>query len=251
MDDQRIYAIGDVHGQLDELSSAHRRIARDAQASGGPAQVVHVGDLVDRGPNSRGVIEYLMDGMARGENWVIVKGNHDRFLANYVRTGETTDGRLRAGLTWLSPGMGGAETLRSYGAEKRRLEGADKFHARAAKKVPIAHVEFIEGLPLWHRVGGMIFVHAGIRPGFPIEAQDEDDLLWIRDEFLWRLEDHEALIVHGHTPVDAPTHYGNRVNLDVGAAYGHPLVPVVFQDGACFALEDGGRTPVVSPGGQG
>ena len=82
----------------------------------------------------------------------------------------------------------------------------------------------------------MIFVHAGIRPGFPIEAQDAEDLMWIRDEFLWQLNDHEALIVHGHTPVEAPTHYGNRVNIDTGAGWGRALVPVVFEGGVCHAL---------------
>ena len=93
----------------------------------------------------------------------------------------------------------------------------------------------------------MIFVHAGIRPGFPIEAQDPDDLMWIRDEFLWQLNDHEALSVHGHTPVDAPTHYGNRVNIDVGAGWGKPLVPVVCENGACFALTETGRDEVSPP----
>ncbi len=237
----RIYGVGDVHGHLDKLRVAHARIAADARASGGPAPVVHVGDLTDRGPDSKGVIEFLIDGQARGEPWIVLKGNHDRLFANYLRDGSATDSRLRSGLTWLSPRMGGDTTLKSYGIVQKRLERAEKLHLRAKKAVPEAHLEFLDALPLWHRAHGMIFVHAGIRPGFPLEAQDEDDLLWIRDEFLWRLEDHEALIVHGHSPVDHPTHYGNRVNLDGGAAWGNPLVPVVFEDGEVFALTADGR----------
>jgi serine/threonine protein phosphatase 1 len=246
----RIYAIGDVHGHLDKLRLAHARITEDAMRTGVAPVVVHIGDLTDRGPESRGVIDYLIDGIREGAPWVVIKGNHDRLFETYIRTGEATDGRLRAGLTWLSDTMGGSVTLASYGVEKRRLEKATRLHARAKKAVPEAHVEFIASLPLWYRAEGMIFVHAGIRPGFPLEAQDEDDLLWIRDEFLWQLGDHEALIVHGHTPVDAPTHYGNRVNIDTGAGWGNELVPVVFEGGACFALTAEGREPVLPPGGQ-
>jgi serine/threonine protein phosphatase 1 len=244
MTGKRIYAIGDVHGHLDKLGDAHAMIARDIKSAGSSAPVVHLGDLTDRGPDSRKVIQFLLDGIARGDDWIVIKGNHDRLFSRYIRTGSATDDRLRSGLTWLNPRMGGDTTLRSYGVERRRLERIEKFHTRAMKAVPEAHVAFLDGLPLWHRADGMIFVHAGIRPGFPLEAQDEDDLLWIRDEFLWRLESHEALIVHGHTPVDGPTHYGNRVNLDCGAAWGNPLVPVVFEDGLCFALTSEGREPV-------
>jgi serine/threonine protein phosphatase 1 len=237
----RIYAVGDVHGHLDQLQGAHTRIAEDMANFGGPAPVVHVGDLTDRGPDSRGVIEFLLHGLQRGEDWIVLKGNHDRLFSSFVRTGEARDARLRSGLTWLSPSMGGDTTLKSYGIEKRRLESFEKLHKRAAKAVPETHVAFLESRPLWHRANGMIFVHAGIRPGFPLEAQDEDDLLWIRDEFLWRLEKHEALIVHGHTPVDSPTHYGNRVNIDCGAGWGNPIVPVVFDGGSAFALTEQGR----------
>lgn len=239
-----IYAVGDIHGHLDKLKAAHELIAADAARAGVTPSVVHVGDLTDRGPDSRGVIDFLMGGLAAGEDWVVLKGNHDRLFAMYAREGATTDGRLRPGLSWLDPSMGGSETLASYGIRKRRLEGAERLHARAARAVPEAHVAFVEDLPLWHRAEGMIFVHAGIRPGFPLEAQDEDDLLWIRDEFLWRLEAHEALIVHGHTPVETPTHYRNRVNIDTGAGWGKALVPVVFEDGRCFALTAEGRQPV-------
>ena len=237
-----IYAIGDIHGHLDKLAAAHKAIERDRlKKKAGSATVVHIGDLTDRGPDSKGVIDFLLDGIGRGEDWVVLKGNHDRLFAKYIREGVGTDNRLRAGLTWLSPSMGGTETLNSYGIERRVMERDAGFLARARKAVPKAHLEFIENLPLYHRANGMIFVHAGIRPGFEMDAQDDDDLVWIRDEFLWHVGPHEALIVHGHTPVDEPTHYGNRVNIDTGAGWGNPLIPVVFDKGKGYALTDEGR----------
>ena len=118
----RVYAIGDVHGHLEQLQIAHRRIAMDAANGSGASPVIHIGDLTDRGPNSRGVIQFLMDGMNDGADWLVIKGNHDRFFANFIRTGAVTDARLRSGLTWLSDSMGGKDTLRSYGVKKRVLE---------------------------------------------------------------------------------------------------------------------------------
>lgn len=244
-----IYAVGDIHAQLDQLVSAHRLIGLDRERHGGAgAPVVHLGDLVDRGPNARGVVQFLLDGIARGEEWVVLKGNHDRLFADFLAGGDGSDSRLRPGLSWLHQVMGGKATLASYGVERKLLESAASFRRRARVAVPGAHAEFVAGLPLWYRAEGMIFVHAGIRPGFPMDAQDEDDLLWIRDEFLWHSGRHEALIVHGHTPVDEPTHYGNRVNIDTGAGWGSALVPVVFEDGACFALTEAGREKVRPPG---
>ena len=238
---KRVYAVGDVHGQLDYLKAAHRLIAEDARRSGGPSTVVHVGDLTDRGPDSKGVIDFLIAGKTRGEDWVVLKGNHDRLFHRFIQTGEVTEERLRSGLNWTSPSMGGGETLASYGVKPRLFEKTPKLHSRAVKAVPQAHVDFLSYLPLWHREDGLIFVHAGIRPGFPLEAQDEDDLVWIRDEFLWRTEPHEAMIVHGHTPVDYPTNYGNRINVDCGAGWGNEIVPIVLEDGSAYALTSDGR----------
>lgn len=243
-----IYAVGDIHGQLDKLTFAHALILRDRELHGGShARVVHIGDLIDRGPDARGVIEFLLGGIERGEDWVVLKGNHDRMFVDFLAGGDGSDPRLGRGITWLHQVMGGKSTIASYGVQRKLLESSENFARRARAAVPEAHAKFVAGLPLWHRETGMIFVHAGIRPGFPMDAQDEDDLLWIRDEFLWHLGDHEALIVHGHTPVDEPTHYGNRVNIDTGAGWGSPLVPVVFDGGDCFALGEGGRVKLKVP----
>lgn len=244
-----IYAIGDIHGHLEKLEEAHRRIAEDWRETGASAKptVVHIGDVCDRGPDTKGAIQFLIDGIARGEDWIVLKGNHDRMFADFLTGGDGKDDRLAGGLTWFNPRLGGAATLASYTRRKSMLESDEKFQRRSRAAVPEAHREFLAALPAWYRAGNMIFVHAGIRPGFPLEAQDEDDLLWIRDEFLWHLGPHEKLIVHGHTPVDEPTHYGNRVNIDTGAGWGGELVPVVFEKNACFALTETGRIKLRVP----
>ena len=243
-----IYAIGDIHGHLDQLEIAHARIAKDrAEAGGADDAVIHIGDLVDRGPDSKGVIQFLIDGIARGENWVALCGNHDRLFLDFLAGGDGTHPRIGKGRSWHHHVMGGKSTLASYRIKRMMLEGDASYRARARKKVPEAHAAFLKGLPLWHRAEGMIFVHAGIRPGFPMEAQEEDDLMWIRDPFLYHLGAHEALIVHGHTPVDEPTHYGNRVNIDTGAGWGHELVPVVCDAGDWFALTAEGRVRMKVP----
>jgi serine/threonine protein phosphatase 1 len=244
----RIYAIGDVHGQLEMLKAAHARIEIDrARVRDRDALVVHLGDLVDRGPDSRGVISYLMEGIAGGKPWISIKGNHDRFFGNYLRSGAQTDARLRVGMTWLNSRMGGDATLRSYGVEKSLFQRDSAFLAAAQKVVPEAHVTFIEELPLTYETPDLRFVHAGIRPGLPMSDQIEDDLLWIREEFLVDTRDHGKLIVHGHTPVDAPMHCGNRVNLDTGAGYGDPLTAAVFEGRDCWILHDNRRERLLPP----
>lgn len=243
-----IYAVGDIHGHLDKLKAAHAVIAADqAQAGVSNALIIHIGDVVDRGPDAKAVVQYLIDGLAAKNDWLILRGNHDQLFSDFLEGGDGTHPRLRGGLTWQHEVLGGKSTLESYGVKRKLLETDKAFRGRARAKVPAAHRKFLTDLPLWHREGDMIFVHAGIRPGFPMDAQDEDDLMWIRDDFLWHLNDHEALIVHGHTPVDEPTHYGNRVNIDTGAGWGHDLTPVVFDDGTCFALTPNGRTKLKVP----
>jgi serine/threonine protein phosphatase 1 len=246
----RIYALGDIHGQLGMLRGAHALIEADRRScddDGSP--VIHVGDLIDRGPDSRGVIQFLIDGLASGQNWVVLKGNHDRFFPLFLKDGKLTDGRLRRGLDWLSPSMGGMETLQSYGVRRKFLEADDTFLARARSAVPEAHIDFMAGLTTHHEAGELLFVHAGIRPGVPLEAQTEDDLIWIRDPFLWHLEDHPWLVVHGHTPIDEAQHYGNRVNLDTGAGYGQKITVAVFEGTDVWVLDpEQGRVALPAPG---
>ncbi|MFT4151535.1 MAG: metallophosphoesterase family protein [Paracoccaceae bacterium] len=239
----RAYAIGDIHGQLDLLKRQHDLIAAD-MAANGVAQVLHVGDLVDRGPDSRGVIDHLMQGIAAGQDWVVLKGNHDRMFARFMAAPHEPEPGLRADLSWLHPRLGGGETLRSYGVAHAADRPVDKVHAEALALVPPQHLAFLDALPTMHRLPGLAFVHAGIRPGVPFDRQVETDLVWIREPFLSDPRDHGALIVHGHTALDAATHYGNRLNLDSGAAYGGPLSSVVIEGAEVFLLTPQGRVPL-------
>lgn len=233
----RTYAIGDIHGQIDLLHAAHARIMADrARVGDAEAPIVHVGDLVDRGPDSRGVVEHLLKGQLAGQPWIVLKGNHDRMFSLYLR-GER-DPELRAGLDYLNPKIGGQETLLSYGAAR------DAAPAEIAARVPEGHRAFLEGLPSHHLRGGVLFVHAGIRPGIALEDQTADDMSWIRGPFLEFTGPHPWLVVHGHTHRPAAEHLGNRVNIDSSAAYGGPLTAVVIEDDAVWELGPEGRVPL-------
>jgi serine/threonine protein phosphatase 1 len=235
-----VYAIGDIHGHLGLLQRAHDRIAAD-QATAGPGTVVHVGDLVDRGPDSRGVVEYLRAGIVDGQDWVVLKGNHDRMFTRFLADPRDPEHGLRADLSWLHPKLGGAETLQSYGVRSASDRPVARVHADALAMVPEDHRSFLTGRPAMHRAPGLVFVHAGIRPGVPLGAQTETDLVWIRSPFLEDARDHGVLVVHGHTALDAPVHYGNRLNIDSGAAYGGPLTAVVIEEAVVWHLTDRGR----------
>jgi len=235
------YAIGDIHGHIGLLQTVHSWITKDI-ANFGPAPVVHIGDLVDRGPDSRGVVEFLRAGIAGGQDWVVVKGNHDRMFTKYLTNMNDRDDGLRADLSYLHPRIGGATTLASYGVKNAADRPLTPVYAEAVAAVPMEDRRFMEELPTSFVRGGAIFVHAGIRPGIALTQQSETDLLWIRKEFLDDPHNHGALIVHGHTAIDRPTHYGNRVNIDSSAAYGGPLSVVVIEDSAVFHLTASGRT---------
>ena len=238
----RSYAIGDVHGHLDLLQAAHARIERDRRACGDDAApVVHLGDLVDRGPDSRGVLDHLIAGLAAGRPWVVLAGNHDRLFARFLADPQDRDPGLRAELSWLHPRIGGGATLESYGLRAPADRPITPVHAEALAVVPPEHRAFLARRPLWHLHHGVLFVHAGIRPGVPLAEQTETDLTWIRAPFLTHPDPHPWLVVHGHTALDRATRYSNRVNLDSGAAYGGPLSAVVIEGTQVWLLTDTGR----------
>ncbi len=237
-----VYAIGDIHGQIGMLDAALAKIDADG---GADARVVFLGDYVDRGPDSRAVIGRLIEGRAAGRNWVFLKGNHDRMMEWFLRYPPCQDPHLLVGYHWFHDRLGGIETLQSYGIDRiegrRQTELAAEFRAA----VPPEHAEFMQSLRLSFATGPLFFAHAGIRPGVPLNRQAENDLLWIRQEFHIDPADHGALIVHGHTPVERATHYGNRINLDSGAGYNYPLSTAVFQGRDCWLLTETGRQPLV------
>lgn len=236
-----LYVIGDIHGEIAMLDSALERVEADG---GADAPLISLGDLVDRGPDSRAVIDRLMQGRAAGRDWTVLKGNHDRMFHRFLEDGRITDPRILSGVDWLNPRLGGLATLASYGvdADPRRSPADLVQEARAA--VPAAHLAFLQGLRLCAQQDGMFFAHAGIAPGVPLDQQTEDDLLWIRDPFLTCTDPHPMLIVHGHTALEAPAHYGNRINLDSGAGYGRPLTVALFDEGRVWTLDARGRQPL-------
>lgn len=239
------YAIGDIHGQYDLMMRAFDRIETDRAREGAPdSPVVVLGDLVDRGPNAAGVIAHLFERQQTDDTLIVLKGNHDRMFSIFLDDPFGRDPRLRAEYTWMHPRLGGPETLASYGIREPANRPTAQVHAEALAAVPPAHRRWLAGLPLFHRRDAAIFVHAGIRPGVPLTAQTEDDLLWIRAPFLEDPRDHGALVVHGHTALDAPSHYGNRLNLDSSAGYGGPLSAAVIEGRQAWLLTDRGRVPL-------
>lgn len=241
----RTYSIGDIHGHLDKLQTLHGLIESDRDACGDPAcPVVHIGDLVDRGPDSRGVIEYLRLGQAAGQPWVVLKGNHDRMFRGFMADPDYHDPRLRRDLYWLHERLGGVETLASYGVKGAGERFLHDLHAEALAAVPPAHIAYLDGLPTHCLRGECLFVHAGVRPGVDLHDQSEDDLLWIRNEFLTDDRDHGALIVHGHTPVGRVDCHPNRLNIDTGAGYGKAMSAVVIEGRAVWQITAKGRVPL-------
>jgi len=242
----RTYAIGDIHGQLDKLAAAHALIAADRRTTGDwDAPVVHLGDLVDRGPEAAEVIEYLIAGPARGGAWLAIKGNHDAMFLGFLHDPEWRDPRLYSQYAWLHQKLGGIATLQSYGVGPE--PDLPALHARAVAKVPDAHRVWLASRPLTVARGPVVYVHAGIRPGLILDRQDPLDLMWIREPFLSDPRDHGPMIVHGHTVVDRPDHRGNRVNLDTGAGFGRDLTVAVIEGRDVAVLSALGRRPLPPP----
>lgn len=237
---QPIYAVGDIHGQKTMLEDALARIDRD-----GGGRVVFLGDYTDRGPDSSGVVELLRNGLNEGRDWIALKGNHDRMFEMFLRDHPANDDRLLVGYHWLHERIGGIETLASYGVDVPDGARIYQVHSAARDAVPCDHLAFLAGLPSYHLENGLLFVHAGIRPGVPLEQQCEHDLIWIRHEFLDDPYPHPWLVVHGHTPGRTAEHFGNRINLDAGAGFGRPLATAVFEGQDCWLLTERGRVPLM------
>jgi len=204
------YAVGDIHGSWDKL---RRLIARCEQhADGVPAMFVFLGDYIDRGPDSAAVINFLIDRQTDSSaSFVTLMGNHEAMLLGAL------DGTISP-MNWLQ--QGGAATLQSYGV-------AD------VRELPRAHLDWLRTRQLTHDDGQRFYVHAGVDPERPLDAQSELALLWIREPFLSDERDYGRLMVHGHTPVrnGRPDLRHNRLNVDTGAVFGGPLTAAVFEEG--------------------
>jgi serine/threonine protein phosphatase 1 len=200
---ERMFAVGDIHGCLDKLVSLMDIIDVDLKKE----TLVFMGDYIDRGPHSKEVVDYLID-VARGGNRVVfLKGNHELMLQNYL-SGEDK-------LSFLY--NGGEATLRSY----MKAGGLNE-----ANLIPPEHLEFFDNLRLYYETENYIFVHGGLKANIPLEHQDEWDMLWLRDEFIYSDFDFGKLVIFGHTPFREPLILDNKIGIDTGAVYGNKLTCV-------------------------
>ena len=229
----RVYAVGDIHGRVDLLRMLHGLIHDDAYRRQAPRNVVvYLGDYVDRGQESRAVIDVLLNEPLPGFESHHLKGNHEDIMLRFLDD-------TSVGPSWLS--FGGMETLRSYGidpphpyapaAELQRAQRA------LAERLPRPHLDFLRRLQLSHAEGDYLFVHAGVKPGVPLEAQREEDLLWIRDEFLRSEASFGHIVVHGHTISRDPDVRRNRIGVDTGAFMSDRLTALAAEGTGWFFLQ--------------
>lgn len=235
----RLYAIGDVHGCLDALTEVHRDIEADLAAR--PVddwRVIHLGDYVDRGPDSRGVIDFLL-GRADEQRMIFLRGNHDQMFVG----GMVGDRQLSQ--VWLN--NGGVETLLSYGLDLMDFMEGLRSGNPLQGSVPDAHRAFLDNLQQSVAFGDYYFVHAGIDPKLPLADQSVEAQLWIRDEFLASGAEYEAVVVHGHTPEPQVALAPNRIGIDTGAVYGGALCCLVLEGGAAGQLTGSEIEPLPMP----
>jgi serine/threonine protein phosphatase 1 len=232
--DARCYGIGDVHGRLDLLVELLRQIERDnARRPAKRVFVVMVGDLIDRGPDSKGVIDLARSGLPNFAQFVFLMGNHEEVMIRAL-TGE-----YEVIADWMQ--FGGLQCAQSYGVEIGRLLGfPPEVQEQVLKtKIPSEHVEFLKTFGDSFRFGDYLFVHAGIRPGVPLAQQDGRDLRWIRDPFLESAADHGLVVVHGHTIVPQREEHANRIAIDTGAFRSDILTAIAVEDEDRWYLQTG------------
>ena len=215
---QRVYAVGDIHGCLEQLQVVHAMIAADiADRPCDNCVLIHLGDYIDRGPDCREVVDLLTAGPpVPGATVVNLMGNHEEMMMDAIGSGRAEDAAQ-----WMR--NGGAESLLGW-----RI-GRSVPPTLWPAMIPFAHQRFMRGLALTHRIGPYLFVHAGVRPGTALDAQKKEDLLWIREPFLGSKKDHGAVVVHGHTPVQAPVVRANRIGIDTGAVLGGVLTCAILE----------------------
>jgi len=206
----RVYAIGDIHGRADLLETLLDQIEKDLNRSSSVPLFVFLGDYIDRGPDSRGVIEQII-ALSAKHRVVCLKGNHEVFILDYLADPNGLEAWHRYGAFY---------TLTSYGIVLSDVgPGVQRpvIVTPLASAMPQTHLSFLKKLYLSFTFGDFFFVHAGVRPKVPLAKQAEEDLLWIREDFLLYEESFEKIIVHGHTPVRQPEVFSNRINIDTGA----------------------------------
>ena len=223
---RRVYAVGDIHGRADLLERLLLDIHKDAL--GGSFRdrpiLVFLGDYIDRGFQSKDVIDLLLGDLVSPFETYFLKGNHEAAMLQFLAEPEI-------GPRWAE--FGGAETLVSYGVRPPRMRTSKEEWAIASEELnrvlPPEHLDFLLRLQLSVRIGDYLFVHAGVRPGVDLAEQSENDLLWIREEFLNDKRPLEAVVVHGHTPAPRPHRDSRRVGIDTGAYLSGRLTAARFE----------------------
>ncbi len=203
----KLFAIGDIHGSFDQLQDLMQKIPIDFATD----TLIFIGDYIDRGPGSVEVVDYLLDLKKRVPEIIFLKGNHEDMLEKYL------DGTDR--FTYLL--NGGQNTLDSYLSQTDRTGGYP---------IPTEHLEFFRSLRLYYETEAYIFVHAGLRPKVPLASQESEDLLWIRDKFIYSKYYFGKPVVFGHTPLEKPLVERNKIGIDTGAVYGNALTCVQLPD---------------------
>jgi serine/threonine protein phosphatase 1 len=215
--DMRIYAIGDVHGCVAAHAAILDQIAEDYAARPvAEALVIHIGDLIDRGPDSAAVLDRVSRMSPTGGGFINLRGNHEELcLTSFVEGGEVA-------ASWRR--NGGETTLADWGVPlKAPPEEWESY-------VPTEQLDVMLEERISYRCGGYVFAHAGMRPGVPLADQDPHDMVWIREPFLSWPNPLEAVVVHGHTPKEQPQVRVHRIGIDTGAVYGGRLTAVVLED---------------------
>ena len=226
---QLIYAIGDIHGRSDLLAKLLEDIERDAAqtAPDGRRALIFLGDYIDRGPDSRGVVDMALHALPRGFDAHFLKGNHEALLLDFLEDPADLD-------QWLANGA--APTFSSYGVDIAALVRAraepETWRRALLAALPEDHRRFFAHLELAVAFGDYLFVHAGVRPDVPLDAQDPNDLVWIRREFLRSEADFGKVVVHGHTPMPTPEIRANRIGIDTGAVFTDRLTALRLENGS-------------------
>lgn len=232
----RLVAVGDIHGHIRMLDDLLAQISEPPE--GARDKLIFLGDYIDRGPDSKGVIDRLIALRDKRPDSVFVMGNHEHHLVDFAARGD-----LKSGGIWMV--NGGAETLESYGVTPPRDLHDPGEYKRARRelkeRLPEAHRRFLADLQLHHCEGDYIFVHAGLRPGVPLADQRREDVMWIREKFLRSKADFGGIVVHGHTPADRPEVRRNRIGIDTGAGKGGYLTAALFWGTEISFLHTGPR----------
>ena len=233
-----VYAIGDIHGHLELLDGLLDILRRDHAGldRADPPVLVFVGDYIDRGPDSRGVVDRLIDlkTAAAGGGWSVraLMGNHEETMLDFLQSPE-------GGAAWAE--FGGIETLASYGVARPVGRGDSEVWRALQQKLllnlPASHLSFLLQLELSVRYGDYLFVHAGVRPGVALEQQSPHDLLWIRGDFLSQPHGLDCVVVHGHSPAEEPFLGRDRINIDTGAYATGVLTAVRLFEGPPVVLQ--------------